>query len=313
MGKKYDVVIAGDVFCDLVFTGLPRMPVLGEELYSADFDMQPGGIYITAVTLRRLGMDVGIFCHLGDDTFSRFLLDAMESEDLDTSFVQRVDYPLRTITVAMSFAEDRSFVTFTDPRPPEPTPAQALAGADFRHLHVHWLGQLWEQPGLVELARSKGAGISLDCQCCPEVMARPDVAEKLGLVDFFMPNQVEAEQVTATSTAQAALDRLAGWTPTAIVKLGGRGAIAARGERRYSIPAMQVDVVDTTGAGDAFAGGFIYGHLSGWDFEESLRAASICGGLSATARGGATRVPRLPEMHRRLEETRDELRVVNYE
>ena len=78
--KSYDVVIAGDVFCDLIFTGLPRMPQLGEELFSTAFDIVPGGVYITAVTLRRLGLSVGVFCHMGSDPFSRFVVEQMEAE-----------------------------------------------------------------------------------------------------------------------------------------------------------------------------------------------------------------------------------------
>src|SRR5439155_723878 len=249
MGERYDVVIAGDVYCDLVFTGLPRLPVLGEELFAADFDMMPGGVFITATTLHRLGLRVGLFCHVGNDPFSRFTVSAMEEEGLDLSLVQRSDYPMRTLTVSMSFAEDRSFVSFTDPRPLDPSPADLLAASRFRHIHVHWLGQLWDEPGLIELGRTQGASISLDCQCCPEVMARPDVSEKLGLVDVFMPNQVEALQVTGEPDPEVALRKLASWTPTAIVKLGAAGVIACHEGRRYQVAAMPVNVVDTTGAG----------------------------------------------------------------
>jgi sugar/nucleoside kinase (ribokinase family) len=294
--KSFDVAIAGDVFCDLIFTGLPGMPEQGAEIYSTDFDMVPGGTYITAVTLRRLGMDVGLFCHLGTDPFSRFVLESMEAEGLDLSLVQRLDYPVKTITVALSFSEDRAFVSYADPRPAEPSPAEALSRFNFRHLHIHWLGQLWEHPGLVELAREQGASVSLDCQCCPETMARPDVFEKLRLVDVFMPNRPEALQVARTTDPEEALLAIAAHAPTAIVKLGENGSIAMREGKRYAFPAMRVPVVDTTGAGDAFAGGFIYGMLSGMSFEESMRAATICGALSTTARGGGTRVPRLPEL-----------------
>src|SRR5437868_3934658 len=199
MDKKYDVVIAGDVYCDLVFTGLPRLRVLGEELFSTDFDMMPGGVFITAMTLHRLGMKVGLFCDMGNDPFSRFTMAAMEEEGLDTALVQRFDRPVRTLTISVSFPEDRSFISFTDPRPLGPSPAETLAACRFRHLHVHWLGQLWDEPGLIELARRQGASVSLDCQCCPEMMARPDVSEKLGLVDIFMPNQVEALQITGAA------------------------------------------------------------------------------------------------------------------
>ncbi|MFL5734378.1 MAG: carbohydrate kinase family protein [Chloroflexia bacterium] len=300
--KSYDVVIAGDVYCDLVFTGLPRLPMLGEELFATDFDVLPGGVFTTAATLHRLGLKVGLLCHTGNDPFSRVTIEAMEEEGLDLSLVQKVDRPMRTLTVAMSFREDRSFVSFADPRQLEPSPAEVLSAYRFRHLHVHWLGQLWDEPGLIELAREKGAGVSLDCQCCPEVMARADVPEKMGLVDVFLPNQVEALQVTGEADPEEALKKLAGWTQTVVVKLGAAGVIACHQGKHYQVAAMPVEVVDTTGAGDAFAGGFICGVLSGLPFEEALRAGAVCGGLSASARGGATKVPRLEELKARMVE-----------
>src|SRR5947207_13082353 len=101
MGREYDVVIAGDVYWDLVFTGLPRLPVLGEELFAADFDMMAGGVFITATTLHRLGLKVGLFCHVGNDPFSRFTVSAMEDEGLDQSFVLSGDYLNLTHTDSM--------------------------------------------------------------------------------------------------------------------------------------------------------------------------------------------------------------------
>jgi len=296
MSTNYDVIIAGEVFCDLIFTGLPTMPRLGEELYAAGFDMVVGGTFITAVTLHRLGVRVGLVTHLGNDPTSRFVLGEMENEGLDMSLVNRVDRPLRTVTAALSFAEDRAFVTYADPRPEEPTPAQALSGVHFKHLHIHYLGQLWEHPQLVELAREHGATISLDSQHCPEVMSRPDLAEKLAEVDTFMPNRTEALQIAGTEDEEVAIAALSQLTPTVIVKLGERGAIALHRGERFKMPALPVQAVDTTGAGDAFAGGYIFGLLTRLPFSGRLKTATICGGLSTTARGGATHAPRLPEL-----------------
>jgi sugar/nucleoside kinase (ribokinase family) len=296
MGNKYDVVIAGDIYCDLIFTGLPRMPLPGEELYSTDFDMTAGSVFITAATLSRLGMNVGLFCHVGNDPLSAFILGELEREDIGLDLVQRHNHRIRTITAAISFAHDRSFVSFADPSPVEPRSLETLAKHDFRHLHIHWLGQLWEEPGLVTLARERGASISLDCGCCPDVMARPDVPEKVSQVDVFMPNRSEALQVTRTDDPEDALRTISRWVPTAVVKLGGEGAIAVHKGKRYTFPALSVEPLDTTGAGDAFAGGYLYGLLSGLPFEDVLKAATICGGLSVTARGGATNVPRLPQL-----------------
>jgi sugar/nucleoside kinase (ribokinase family) len=113
-----------------------------------------------------------------------------------------------------------------------------------------------------------------------------------------MPNKVEALQVTRTEDPEEALRTISGWVRTAVVKLGGEGAIAVHEGKHYSFRALPIEPLDTTGAGDAFAGGYLYGLLSGLPFEDVMKVATICGGLSVTARGGATNVPRLPELQK---------------
>jgi len=72
-----------------------------------------------------------------------------------------------------------------------------------------------------------------------------------------------------------------------IVKCGAEGVIAQAGANVVRASGLSVDVFDTTGAGDCFNAGFLYGHLRGLPLEASLRCGNICGGLSTTARGGA--------------------------
>src|SRR5205085_6102624 len=100
-------------------------------------------------------------------------------------------------------------------------------------------------------------------------------------------NASEALQLTGAATVEAALAQLAELTPLAIVKRGAQGAIAQAGQHMGRAPAIGVDVFDTTGAGDCFNAGFLYGHLRGLPLEDCLRCGNICGGLSTTARGGA--------------------------
>ncbi len=289
----YDVVIAGDVYCDLVFTGLDRIPRLGEERFARDFEMVPGGVFITAAALRRLGLEVGICCWLGDDPFSRFVLGCFADEGLSTALVQRMPGPLPTLTVALSLPADRAFLTYRAPRPC-PDPAAVIARTTFRHMHVPSLAVLFDHPDLVDLARGRGAGVSLDCQSYPEQWAREEVAARVRAArpDVFLPNRDEALSLTGADTPSAALDALAAWAPT-VITLGGDGALAAWDGRQLAQPALPIDAVDTTGAGDAFDAGFIYGLLQGAAFPECVRIATICGGLSTTARGGATAAPTL--------------------
>jgi sugar/nucleoside kinase (ribokinase family) len=127
----------------------------------------------------------------------------------------------------------------------------------------------------------------MDCQCVAATLATPGLAESLRQVDIFAPNASEALQLTGAATVEEALARLAELTPLVIVKRGSEGAIAQAGGRVARAPGIAVDVFDTTGAGDCFNAGFLYGQLHGLPLEASLRCGNICGGLSTTARGGA--------------------------
>jgi sugar/nucleoside kinase (ribokinase family) len=79
------------------------------------------------------------------------------------------------------------------------------------------------------------------------------------------------------------------------VKLGARGALAQRGSERAAASSLPVAVVDTTGAGDTFDAGFVYGCLAGWELSRALRLGCVCGSLSTRAAGGTAAQPTLSE------------------
>jgi sugar/nucleoside kinase (ribokinase family) len=77
--------------------------------------------------------------------------------------------------------------------------------------------------------------------------------------------------------------------------MGAEGALAARGAETVRAPALKIKVVDTTGAGDSFDGGFLYGFLNGWSLERALRLGAACGSLSTRKAGGTTAQATLEE------------------
>jgi sugar/nucleoside kinase (ribokinase family) len=116
----------------------------------------------------------------------------------------------------------------------------------------------------VQTAEAHDVPISFD-------VADPFVARTIGAdvealikdhVTVAFLNREEAEIVTG-KPIEAAIDELAGWAETVVVKLGGKGSVVLHGGERYAIPVFPVAVADTTGAGDTYAGGFLYGRLRG--------------------------------------------------
>jgi sugar/nucleoside kinase (ribokinase family) len=83
--------------------------------------------------------------------------------------------------------------------------------------------------------------------------------------------------------------------PIVVAKLGGEGAAVQQGETFVRQAVLPVQVVDTTGAGDSFDAGFVYGHLAGWPLARTLALAMACGACSTRAAGGTAAQPGLEE------------------
>jgi sugar/nucleoside kinase (ribokinase family) len=257
MSHSYDVLILGEYFCDLIFTGLPELPRLSADIFGTGFEMAPGGSYRTALALTRLGLRVGWSCDFGDDFFSRFVLDMAAQDGLDASLFRRHPFPVRRISASFSYAHDRGFMSYMD-KLARPAPAEIVAATTPRAVLLPSLMYGDDHAALVEAARHAGALVYMDCQAHAETLALPEVAAAVRRVDIFAPNEVEALHMTGDSAVEAALERLATFAPVAVVKRGGAGAIGRAAGITASVPALSVEARDTTGAGDCFNAGILY-------------------------------------------------------
>jgi sugar/nucleoside kinase (ribokinase family) len=298
---KYDILLIGDYFADLVFSGLSRLPELGREAVGTGFDMVTGGTCNTAVAMHRLGLKVGWAADFGDDEFSRFALARMRAEGLDDTLFVRHQRPIRNITVSVSFPEDRAFITFCDPRPQVPAAIKALATASARAACIAGLyyGSFFAV-GLAAI-RLKRMKLIMDGNSSgEETLADRAVKRAVQSVDLFLPNALEARRMTAKDDLAAAIRALGKLCPLVVVKDGPRGAYACADGEIVHAPAISVTPVDTTGAGDCFNAGFIKAWLDGRPLVECLRWGNIVGGLSTLARGGTGRVVTVADVERYL-------------
>jgi len=303
---KFDVLIPGGYFCDIIFTGLKEFPQLGTEIYSERVDVMPGGGALsTTIALQRLGLRAGWIGMLGTDFFSHFITHVMEREKLDQTLVKQLDQPLQRVTVALSYPQDRAFVTYVDPLERDlPAIYEALERVEFRHLHFAGLVVDEKVPALVDACHAKGISVSMDCQYRSETLSVPLIREILGKIDVFIPNESEALRLTETDNLPTALDRLSAAVSYLVVKQGPQGSTARRGNTQVHCPAIPTKVVDTTGAGDVFDAGFIAAYLNGKDMAECLKWGNICGGLSVRAAGGSTTAPTLSQLSEYLDAPR---------
>jgi sugar/nucleoside kinase (ribokinase family) len=298
----FDLVVVGEINPDLILRGDVE-PAFGQvEKLIDDATLTIGSSsVIFACGAARLGLRVAFIGKRGDDLFGRYMNEEMNKRGVDTSAVV-VDTTTPTgFTVILSRLQDRALLTF-----PGTISALRFDEIDLdllkraRHLHLgsfYLLDALRPQvPALFAAAHERGLTVSLDTNYDPSERWEGGLDETLRYVDVFLPNEVELCAVARAAQVEAALAELARRVPVVAAKLGARGGVAQRGEERVTAPALPVDVRDTTGAGDTFDAGFVYGFLQGWSLEQTLRFACACGSLSTRAAGGTAAQPTLEEV-----------------
>jgi Sugar kinases, ribokinase family len=285
--KAGAVLSLGRIYCDMVFRGLSGMPQLGRELFAEDFALTPGGgALITAAHLANLGRPSAVLARLGTDDLSRALLEQINKLGVDLQFLDRHETAGPQLTVVMVHGGDRAFLSRRAGHARPETFEAALGWSDVAHLHIAEFATLHEMPDAVSAAKAKGLTVSLDPSWDETLIHDPAFFERSAGVDVFLPNMEEAEALTGSSDPQTALTELARHFPLVALKLGGEGAMLSIDGRTIRLPSERVEVVDTTGAGDAFNSGFLDAWLSGASPEETLAAAIAAGTRSVQASGG---------------------------
>lgn len=289
-----EVLVLGEYFCDFILTGMHEQPRLGADLFGERLEICPGGAFIITNALTRLGAKAAWAADLGNDMLSRFILDEAIKLGLDTTLFHTFDHPLRRMSLSFSFAHDRGFISHCDPLD------WFFPMSLFEKYRPSWtinvpFGGPEDLENLQKL-RGIGTKVYADCQYVDFTLERPGIIDGLQLVDVFAPNESEALQLTQTASPEAALDILAQYTPLVVIKCGKRGAIARQGTETWVSPALDVNVIDTTGAGDCFNAGFIAAMINDYPVETCLRWGNICGSLSTTKHGGVAGAPSLAQL-----------------
>ncbi|WP_201829989.1 carbohydrate kinase family protein [Microvirga zambiensis] len=286
---RHKVLCLGRTYCDIIFTGLQDMPVLGRERFAEDVAIAAGGgAYITAAHLSSLGRPAALLTRLGTDSLSRSLDPELEASGIDLSFIERSEDAGPQPTVALSKGGERAFISRRAGTSRPATLERALSASDIAHLHIAEFATLRDNPDVIALARDRGLTISLDPSWDDQLIRRDsDFFRLCEGIDIFLPNVEEGEALTGETSDDMILRRLSESYPLVVLKRGEQGALACHGSTVASAGARPVDVVDTTGAGDAFNAGFLHSWLGTSNLEASLAAGVEAGSLSVQSAGGA--------------------------
>ncbi|UVF19323.1 sugar kinase [Microvirga terrae] len=283
------VLCLGRTYCDIIFTGLHEMPVLGRERFAeAVTIVAGGGAYITAAHIASLGRPVALLTRLGTDPLSESLRTELEFSGVDLSFVERSDDAGPQPTVALIKDGERAFVSRRAGTSRPAALEEALSAPDMAHLHIAEFATLKENPDVIAMAKGRGLTVSLDPSWDDQLIRRDTgFFELCAGIDVFLPNVEEGGALTGGTSAEAILLDLQKHFPLVVLKRGEHGAVASQDSTCVSVPAPSVTVVDTTGAGDAFNAGFLHTWLATSALEKSVAAGIEAGSLSVQSAGGA--------------------------
>jgi argininosuccinate lyase len=299
------IAVVGNVNVDLIVSTASELPPPGAEWRVGSVELRTGGAAAnTALALSALGTPPCIAGCVGDDRLGRLLLDDLSRAGVE-GIVVAPDTPTGVSVAFEAPDRDRSFLTalgalatFDPSLVPEACLERRFVLLCGYFLSPRMRGAAAQR--LLGTARERGASTLLDVGWDPEGWPAPtrhEVIALLPLVDVFLPNEAEAIALTgATEPAEAArrLQRAsAGWV---VVKLGAQGCIAAGpDDTELAVAAPEVDVLDTTGAGDAFNAGVLHALARGDDWPEALRLATRVAS-TVISRPSADRYPRIEEL-----------------
>lgn len=281
----YDVLCAGLTSCDYIFADLEKIPTLGKEIACRDFIIKAGGAANTPVALTKLGLKAAFCTNIGNDISGKIVNEYLENAGLNMSAVIRDDKYRTSSSAVLSLGEERGFATYFAPYDQEIMTKQIEKFAkESAHIHAY-IDECMKLP-IIEIAKKYNRTLSVDT-AWDEKIRLDDIKHIIKASNIFLTNEIEACSITGAESAEVALDLIGQYAEIVVVKLGEKGCMVKQGDKLFQVPAVKgIKPVDTTGAGDLYGAGFIYGYLKGWDIEKCARFANASGSLAVTFYGG---------------------------
>lgn len=291
-----DVFCLGILIADMFASPIDSLPAAGELRVLDRYLLSAGGCAAnTSACLRRLGREVSVIGKVGNDLFGDFVLKDLQRLGVDGFAVRRsVTHPTSTTYIINVKGEDRRYLHCMGANADfslADIDLNALEGARALYLGGYMLMPGVSPPDIARLfgeAKRRGlitvldvvigAGTPTSLQCVEPILPH---------TDLFLPNNDEANALTGLTNPSEQAEILARINSacTIAITLGGHGALVRRGGRVLRAEGYRVNSIDESGAGDAFAAGFITGMLENWPLEQTLQFASAVGASCTRALG----------------------------
>jgi len=293
-----DIVVEADAQVEAI-------PKAGQDAIVNDLRFLPGGSAPNcAAVAANLGATARFIGLVGQDAFGKMLVQDLEQHSVDISALRQVAGPTAVAIIIIDRTGERTFLSFRGAGASVPygsLPASILRMGDCLHISAYSFQTTHSRDtalGLMAVAREVGAAISVDPSFHFARRVMDQYRHVLNNLDFFFPNKEEAFLITETQDPAEAAERLRNLgIKTVLLKLGADGCLIATEAGISRIPAYSAPrVVDTTGAGDAFAGGFLAATMKGCPLEEAARVGHAAAAMIVATVGGHTGAPTLSDL-----------------
>lgn len=298
---RVEVLVAGDLFLDLVMTGFESWPNPGEESFAKAFHKEVGGgAAITACCLSKLEVRASVMGVVGRSD-GQWMLDELSKRGVDASGIQMDEDEPTAFTVSVSTARDRALFTYGGANRKFPATLDSIADlakhTGARHIHLAHAVKPGHAESLFQAIHDAGCTVSLDVGWHPEWLSDPEAIAALTMVDVFFPNLREASEISKETEPRFVLEGLGHMGLRCVaLKMGAEGAALLCNEELIFQEPGRVVAVDTTGAGDCFDAGFLYAWLREMSPRLCLKAGAACGQASVRVMGGVNGTPTREEL-----------------
>jgi len=294
------IVVIGSLNMDMVVS-LNQRPKPGETVLGKDFFMNTGGKGANqAVAARKLGATVAMVGKLGEDMFADQLLANLEQVGVDCNAIEKVPEQVTGVAFVTLDPDGENSIIVAPGANLLLTPEDVRRHEELIKQAKLLMVQL-EVPletVMESIATAKRHNVPVLLDPAP---AQHLPAELLSMVDYIVPNETEISQMTGihvldqVSAKLAAVELLRKGVSTVFAKLGEKGLVVVSSNSTFVVKPYKVDVVDSTAAGDAFAGAVGAAIVSGKDVWTAAKFASAIGAITVTRKGAQASMPSLDE------------------
>lgn len=311
----YDITIIGAAILDVLARPVEKEDLMGRSTPAECITMSVGGDAANeAATLARLGKRVNLITKLGADLTGKILIHYFDELGIsleDSNVEENLDTGINVVLVEKS--AERSFITNKNGSLRrlglKDIPPAALEKSPLLCFASIFVSPLFDVPSMAALfkaAKEKGRTLCADMTRCKNGEKLEDIREAIQYLDYLFPNYEEAKAVSGKEDLDEIADAFLDCGVSCIViKTGAKGCLIKTKESRFAIPACpDTNCIDTTGAGDNFAAGFLYALSEKLPLEECGRFANAVASLAVEAVGACTGVRSLDQVRERMKRYR---------